>query len=88
MRTGKNMLLISESEDYEDQSPEIAIMKSINTIRKAQHITQKELSVRTGIHQADISKFENGSRRPSLKLLQRLANGINMELKIELIYKK
>lgn len=88
MRTGKNKILNSESEDYEDQSPETIIMKSMNAIRKAQNITQKELSVRTGIHQADISKFENGSRKPSLKLLQRLANGINMELKIELIHKK
>lgn len=87
MRTGKNKVLNSESEDYEDQSPETTIMKSINTIRKAQNITQKELSVCTGIHQADISKFENGSRKPSLKSLQRLAHGIGMELKIELVHK-
>lgn len=56
-------------------------------VRKAQNMTQKELSKRCGIHQADISKFENGSRRPSLKLLQRLAHGIDMKLKIELIHK-
>lgn len=42
----------------------------------SQNLTQKELAERTGINQADISKLENGTRNPSLKLLKRLADGI------------
>ena len=42
----------------------------------SQNLTQKELAERTGINPADISKLENGTRNPSLKLLKRLADGI------------
>lgn len=87
MKTGNDNLMNPAAEDDEKQTLESLVMRSIVMVRKAQNITQKELSIRTGIHQADISKFENGSRKPSLKLLQRLAHGIDMELKIELIHK-
>lgn len=50
-----------------------------------QNLTQKELAKRTGIDQADISKLENGTRNPSLKLLKRLAHGMGMQLKIEFV---
>ena len=53
--------------------------------RISQNLTQKELAERTGINQADISKLENGTRNPSLKLLKRLATGMGMALKIEFI---
>ena len=43
---------------------------------------RKELAERTGINQADISKLENGTRNPSLKLLKRLADGMGMDLKL------
>ncbi|MDE6220689.1 MAG: helix-turn-helix transcriptional regulator, partial [Lachnospiraceae bacterium] len=43
---------------------------------------------RTGINQADISKLENGTRNPSLKLLKRLADGMGMTLKLEFVPKK
>ena len=46
------------------------------------NMTQKELAERTGINQADISKLENGTRNPSLKLLKRLADGMGMDLKL------
>lgn len=87
MKKGNDNLMNPAAEDDEKQTLESLVMRSIVNVRKAQNITQKKLSIRTGIHQADISKFENGSRKPSLKLLQRLAHGIDMELKIELIHK-
>ena len=48
-------------------------------------ITQKQLSERSGISQADISRLENGNRNPSLNLLKRLAAAMNLTLKIEFI---
>ena len=67
---------------YEEIQPEMAIIRAIVEAREASHLTQKDLSERTGIAQAEISKLENGSRNPSIKLLQRLAAGMRMNLKI------
>jgi len=57
-------------------------MRAIIDARTASNLTQKELAERTGIAQTEISRIENGSRNPSIKLLQRLAEGLNMNLKI------
>ena len=54
----------------------------VSDARISQNITQKELAERTGIAQTEISKLENGTRNPSIKLLQRLADGMDMVLNI------
>lgn len=48
-------------------------------------MTQTELSKRSRISQADISRLENGTRNPSLVILKRLANAMNTTLKDEFI---
>ena len=63
----------------------LAPINAIITARKNSHLTQKELSERTGINQADISKIENGNANPSLKLLKRLAAGMGTALKMEFV---
>ena len=68
--------------DYEELQPEFEIMRAIIDARTASNLTQKELAERTGIAQTEISRIENGSRNPSIKLLQRLAEGLNMNLRI------
>ena len=62
--------------------------KYIAEKRKKKGLTQKELAERTGINQADISKLENGTRNPSINLLKRLAEGMDMVLKIEFVPKQ
>ncbi|MBQ8662672.1 MAG: helix-turn-helix transcriptional regulator [Eubacterium sp.] len=47
-------------------------------------MTQKELSEKTGICQADISKLERGLGNPSIATLVRLAEGLDMELSVDL----
>ena len=69
--------------EYDALEPEFAIMQAMIDARKESGITQKELSLRTGIAQADISKLENGNANPSLRTLQRLSIGIGRKLKIE-----
>ena len=59
--------------------------ENIKRLRMEKNLTQKELAERTGINQADISKLENGTRNPSLKMLKRLAAGMGMALKIEFV---
>ena len=51
-------------------------------------LTQKQLSERTGIAQADISKLERGNANPSLRTLQRLAAGMGMNVRIEFVSNK
>lgn len=72
---------------YEEVQPELAVMRAIADARAEQNLTQKQVSERTGIAQAELSKLENGTRNPSIKLLQRLADGLGYTLKIEFVPK-
>ena len=76
------------AKEYKEMQPELDIIKAIVEARTSQNLTQKELAERTGINQADISKLENGTRNPSVALLKRLAEGMDMSLKIEFIPKR
>ncbi len=67
---------------YNEIQPELNVIRAMIDARMSQNLTQKELSERTGIAQAEISKLENGTRNPSIKLLQRLADGMDMVLNI------
>ena len=73
--------------EYEAIQPELDVIRTMVDARNSVNMTQKELSERTGISQADISKIENGTRNPSLNLLKRLAEGMGMTLKIEFVPK-
>lgn len=70
-------------QEWEALEPEFAIVQAIIDARKASGLTQQQLSERTGIAQADISKLESGNANPSIKTLQRLAAGMGMRVKIE-----
>ena len=71
--------------EYDASEPEFTIIKAMIDARKDSGMTQKELSEKTGINQADISKLENGTANPSLRTLQRLADGMGMVLKLEFV---
>ena len=92
MRTFEDMLNeqlkdINFRKEYEDIQPEMDVIRAIVDARTAQNLTQKELSKKTGINQADISKLENGTRNPTVSLLKRLAEGMGMELRIQFVPK-
>lgn len=71
--------------EYDALEPEFNIIQAMIDARKQKNLTQEELSKRTGITQADISRIENGTRNPSLEMVKRLARGLGMRLKLELI---
>jgi len=71
--------------EYDALEPEFAVVQALINARLNSGITQKQLSEKTGIAQADISKLENGNANPSLKTLQRLAYGMDMKLKVEFL---
>lgn len=71
--------------EYEALQPEHALIQFMIDARKHSGLTQKELAERTGIAQSDISRLESGNANPSIKTLQRLAEGMGMKLKIEFV---
>ena len=79
------------SEDLEDPEirkemeklePEFAIVRAIIDARVSSGITQEELSRKSGINQANISKLEQGKANPSVSTLQKLAKGLGKRLVI------
>ena len=76
------------AKEYASIQPELDVIRALVNARTSQNLTQKQLAERTGINQADISKLENGTRNPSINLLKRLADGMDMLLKIKFIPKQ
>ncbi len=73
--------------EWDDLDPEYNMIQAIIDARKKSHLTQKQLAERTGIDQSDISKLETGNANPTLQVLKRLADGMDMVLKLEFIPK-
>ena len=71
--------------EYEALDTEFSIIQAMIDARKSSGLTQKQLSEKTGIAQADISKLESGNGNPSVRTLQRLAAGMGMRVKIEFL---
>lgn len=71
--------------EYDELTPEYEVVKAFLNARKQSNMTQKELSEKSGVAQSDISKLENGNSNPSIKMLQRLANSMNMHIKVEFV---
>jgi predicted transcriptional regulator len=68
---------------YKEMEPEYEIVRQLVAGRADKNLTQAELSVRTGIPQAHISRIENANYNPSLAYLKRLAEGLGKELHVE-----
>ena len=71
--------------EWDALEPEYQIIKAMLDARNEKAMTQKQLADITGIPQADISRIENGNANPSLRTLQRLADGMGMRLKLEFV---
>ena len=71
--------------EYEALEPEFTVMQAIMEARAKTGLKQKQLSERTGISQADISRLERGTANPSIKTLQRIANALGRRVQIEFI---
>ena len=61
------------------------ISQLITNTRKQLKITQKELSLKSGISQSNISKIENGNYVPSLLVLKRIADALGCRILIDFI---
>jgi DNA-directed RNA polymerase specialized sigma subunit len=61
--------------EYDALEPEYDIIQAMIDTRKSQNMTQKELSERTGITQADISRSKMELEIPVLKCSNGLSEG-------------
>lgn len=56
--------------------------------RKAKNLTQEELANNMGIKRPNISRFESGQCNPTLDLLVRMADCMELDIEITLINKR
>lgn len=75
-------------EEYEKLQPEFEIMKALIEARTKQNMTQKELAERSGIRQSNISRIEKGASSPNISTLQKLAEGLGMNLQVKFVPRK
>lgn len=50
--------------EYETMRPELEVTRALIAARIAQHMTQEELSQKSGVRQSNISRIENGTASP------------------------
>lgn len=73
--------------EYDKLQEEYDLIQELIDARK-QHLTQKELAMRTGITQADISRIEKGLRNPSLSTVKKMAHGLGKQIRLVPAIKK
>jgi len=67
----------------EIQEPKFQLAKAMLVGRKKKHFSQKQLSEVTGVTQADISRYESGEGNPTLDTICRIADGLDMVVKLK-----
>ena len=75
---------IDVSDEYDDIEAAV-IGNMIKEKRLEQNLTQEQLAEKVGIDQSDLSKLEKGLLNPSIKMLNRIAKGLNSNLSISLV---
>ena len=78
----------SFKEEWENYQPEYEVMKAVLDARLSNNLSQSELATISGINQSEISKIESGTRNPSIKILRKIANAMNMHIEIKFVPNK
>ncbi|MCR4653736.1 MAG: helix-turn-helix domain-containing protein [Eubacterium sp.] len=80
---------INDDEAVTDNSKDYDIYREIREmvieLRHDNQMTQKELAVKCGITQANISNLENGTTRPTIESLKKIADALGMRLVVEFV---
>lgn len=74
--------------EYVSFQPEFEIIGAMIHARNRLNITREELAERAGISMPELSVLENDTLNSSIGLLQRLAESMDMTLKIEFVPKE
>ena len=68
--------------EYDQLQPEFALIRAMLDARTKQGLSQADIAKQMGTKQAVISRIETGKANPSLNFLKRLAEVLNLNLKI------
>ena len=61
------------------------IREAIVSLRREQHMTQKELAVKTGLTQANLSNLEKGISKPTIDSLRKIADATGTRLVVNFV---
>lgn len=78
----------TKTEKKYDVDIKLLVAESLIEARNAIGMTQKQLSESAAMYQSDISKIENGTANPSVQTLKRIADAMNMMVRIEFVPKE
>ena len=53
---------------------------NVQRLRRENHLSQEELAHRAAMHQTYLSGIEGGKRNPSVGVLERIANALNVDI--------
>jgi len=86
-----NKLDVNETQNEDNEIEKIEydinaeISELIQSVRKEVGLSQKQLSEKTKIPQANISKIENGHYIPSIEILKRIADALGKRLVVDFV---
>jgi ribosome-binding protein aMBF1 (putative translation factor) len=73
----------SFAKKWKESEAEHALVKALVEARNEAGMTQQQLSSKSDIDQAVLSRIESGKANPSIKTLQKVANGLGKKLVID-----
>jgi DNA-binding XRE family transcriptional regulator len=77
-----------EREELDKKVEERIALRKIQELRKELNLTQKTLSVKSGIARSTISKIENGKRNVCFDKLVQIAEALDKDLEIRFVDKE
>ena len=70
----------SDGQTFDELQPEVVLAQSITLARTRLGLTQEQLAQRIGTTQSAISRLESGRAKPSLNLLIKVAEALEVRL--------
>lgn len=70
---------------YDDLELEFAIIQRLIDMRTKHGMTQAQLAKKIGTKQSAISRFESGGSNPTMAFLYKLAEALDVKLKISVV---
>lgn len=67
---------------YDELEPEFAVIQLLIQQRLKHGLSQDELAQKIGTKQSAISRFESGTYNPTLSFLNKVADALNVKMKI------
>lgn len=73
--------------EYDAMESEFCFKNALISLQTSKKLSRTELSSKTTLSKKDISEIENGSWNPTLEMLEKLADSLDCNIKIEFVTK-